>query len=126
MPLPGLEMRRGGEDDLYQFDNKRELLLTYLEKSARPVFNRFRRCGFNQRTVCALVAQGIDAPEHLLDLQLGDFPSLSPASLEEIERYRSGHIDQWQTRRVSSPTLSPDAGTPPRSSVPERKRPRAG
>jgi hypothetical protein len=41
-------------------ERNRELFLKTLEKSARPGWNRFRRCGFIRRTVYTLVADGID------------------------------------------------------------------
>jgi len=93
---------------LYQGEDKRQLLLTVLEKSSRPVFNRFRRCGFSPRTIYALVAQGIDSPDNLLDAEPGSVPSLSPTSLEEIERYRCEHIADQGERRHHAPPLSPD------------------
>lgn len=70
-------------------ERKQALLLAMLEKSARHVWNRFKRCGFSQPTIYALVAEGIDTPERLLLARLEDLPRLSAASLDEVWRYRA-------------------------------------
>jgi hypothetical protein len=48
--------------------------------------------GFSDRTVDALIAHGVDAPERLLftvEADLKDIPGIDNASFNEIMRYRT-------------------------------------
>lgn len=78
----------------------------------------FRDRGFSDRTINALVARGVDAPEQLLfasKLGLREAPGVGPAALAEIMRYRARFLEdpatteadaQWKARRKRAATLS--------------------
>ena len=54
--------------------------------------------GFSKRTMTALIAHGIDAPERLLFASYADLksiPGIGKASLDEIMRYRTRFIPEW-------------------------------
>ncbi len=61
--------------------------------------------GFSNRTIDALVARGIDAPEHLLfatEAELKKIPGIGKASLDEIMCYRARYIPGKQLMRSFS------------------------
>jgi DNA-directed RNA polymerase alpha subunit len=56
---------------------------------------KFEGRGFSKRTVDALLAHGISAPERLLfmtETELQNIPGLGSISLGEILRYRKQHL----------------------------------
>jgi hypothetical protein len=56
---------------------------------------KFEGRGFSKRTVDALLAQGLSAPERLLfmtEIELEGIPGISAISLGEILRYRKQHL----------------------------------
>ena len=56
---------------------------------------KFEGRGFSKRTVDALLAQGISAPERLLfmtEIELQSSPGIGASSLAEIVRYRTQHL----------------------------------
>jgi hypothetical protein len=58
---------------------------------------RFDGRGFSDRTVKALVARGIDAPERLLfaaETEFRKIPGIGKASVDEIMRYRARFIPE--------------------------------
>jgi DNA-directed RNA polymerase alpha subunit len=68
--------------------------LTILAESATRILARtpFQNRGFSDRTINALVAKGIDAPERLLfatEAELRRIPGVGPVSLAEITHYRA-------------------------------------
>ena len=110
-------------------ERKRELLFATLEKSARPVWNQFRRCGFSRRTVHALVAMGIDTPERLMRTPLKKLPTLSAASLTEIWRFQAERnvTSRWNAIASTNTATSPRSreymlGTVSRPSFAARQR----
>ena len=53
---------------------------------------RFADCGFSDRTIRALLASGIDAPERLLSMasdRIRLIHGVGPTLMKEVERYRS-------------------------------------
>jgi hypothetical protein len=63
--------------------------------AARLEVSRFDRCGLSKRTIAAIVACGIDAPERLLfmtEAALKSIPGIGKASLSEIEDYRARYV----------------------------------
>jgi len=58
---------------------------------------KFEGRGFSKRTVDALLAYGINAPERLLfmtETELQNIPDIGAASLGEILRYRKQHLSR--------------------------------
>jgi hypothetical protein len=54
--------------------------------------------GFSDRTVKALVARGIDAPERLLfasEAELRKIPGIGKSSFDEIMRYRARFLERY-------------------------------
>ena len=58
---------------------------------------KFEGRGFSKRTVDALLAHGINAPEQLLfmtETELQNIPDIGAISLGEIFRYRRQHLSE--------------------------------
>jgi DNA-directed RNA polymerase alpha subunit len=69
--------------------------------SARAVLSRsqFTGRGLTDRTVDALIARGIDAPERLLfvtETDLRKIPGIGKVSVDEIMRYRARFVPEGQ------------------------------
>jgi hypothetical protein len=80
-------------------------------KAARHVANvlssvvrdRFRNRGFSDRTIEAMVACGMDAPERLLFMNEDEFrhiPEIGKPALAQITRYRETFLPPAQTENV--------------------------
>jgi DNA-directed RNA polymerase alpha subunit len=77
----------------------REIEIAVRNASARRVlaWMPFRDRGLSDRTINALIAKGIDAPERLLFLteaELKRIPGIGRASLAEIMRYRARFLSE--------------------------------
>jgi hypothetical protein len=77
--------------------------LTARADSAREIlaYAPFRDRGFSDRTINALAAWGIDAPERLLftpEAELKRIPGIGPASLAEIMRYQARFLPEAAAR----------------------------
>jgi DNA-directed RNA polymerase alpha subunit len=80
-------------------EEQKEIARRVAGESATSLLKRypFRDRGFSDRTIDALVARGIDAPERLLfvtETELRKIPGIGKASLGEIMRYRARYIPE--------------------------------
>jgi DNA-directed RNA polymerase alpha subunit len=81
-------------------ESEYQAVLTAADEVAKAMLLRapFRDRGFSDRTIDALIAHGIDAPERLLfasETALKRIRSIGKASFEEIVRYRTRFIRKW-------------------------------
>jgi DNA-directed RNA polymerase alpha subunit len=82
-----------------RIDPKKVVAREVLVQTARKIvsISPFKDRGFSERTIEALVACGIDAPERLLfstEAELKQIPGIGKASLEEIIKYRARFLPE--------------------------------